>query len=291
VEEGGRVRVTQFARAEEFLAATEDFRARHATMTNVIGSVATAVAAGRVYSDEFWYAVLDGAGDVVGCAIRTPPWLLAVSPMTAAAAAELSATLARTDPQLPGVVGPFDVAQEIAASLGRSGHVVMSELVRVLGDYHRPSPIAGAARPATPADLEVVHAWWMQFAADAGLPMHDVESLTPQLLDMFSSERLLLWEVDATPVSMAGHASLVRTPGGTVGRIGPVYTPAALRGAGYGTAVTAAMVDRMLPKCDVVMLYTDESNPTSNGIYERLGFEVAGDVVEFEFESSDHAAS
>jgi hypothetical protein len=44
--------VQQFSRPEEFLAATSVFRAAHPTLTNVIGSVATSVAAGIAYSSE-----------------------------------------------------------------------------------------------------------------------------------------------------------------------------------------------------------------------------------------------
>jgi len=100
-----------------------------------------------------------------------------------------------------------------------------------------------------------------------------------------------LWEVDGIPVSMSGHASIVATAGATVGRIGPVFTPADQRGTGFGTAITAAMVEHLQPRCSTIMLFTDELNPTSNGIYERLGFEVVGDIVEFAFDSADHAAS
>ncbi|HEU4675646.1 MAG TPA: GNAT family N-acetyltransferase [Motilibacteraceae bacterium] len=91
---------------------------------------------------------------------------------------------------------------------------------------------------------------------------------------------LWLWEVDGRPVSMAGHAPLVLTPSGTVGRIGPVYTPPEDRRLGYAGAMTSAVTEQLLQRCDTVMLFTDAANPTSNGVYARLGFDVVAEVVE-----------
>ena len=71
---------------------------------------------------------------------------------------------------------------------------------------------------------------------------------------------------------MAGHAAPVNTPAGRVVRIGPVYTPEALRGHGYASAVTAALSEHLLNQGATVMLHADADNPTSNAIYQRLGF-------------------
>ncbi|MGL1760974.1 GNAT family N-acetyltransferase, partial [Vibrio parahaemolyticus] len=73
--------------------------------------------------------------------------------------------------------------------------------------------------------------------------------------------------------------------GGTVGRIGPVYTVPAERGRGYGGAVTAAVTEHLLPQVDTVMLYTDAANPISNAVYERLGFVHEHDIVELDLRS------
>jgi predicted GNAT family acetyltransferase len=67
-------------------------------------------------------------------------------------------------------------------------------------------------------------------------------------------------------------------------RIGPVYTPREHRGRGYGSAVTAAasglVLDRGMRFC---FLYTDLANPTSNGIYMRIGYEPVCDSRELAF--------
>lgn len=285
------MRVVQHPTAAQFLSATESFRGQHPTLTSIIGSVATSIVTGKSYSDEFWYVVEDERGSVVGCAMRTPPWLLAVSPMDGTAALALAQVLRLSDPDLPGIVGPREVALTLADALGKRGTSALTEFVRVLHAYRPPLPVEGAARPVTRADMELVRAWWLQFALDAGLAMRDTATLDEDLTAMIGEERLHLWEVAGQTVAFGGHAALVSTPAGVVARIGPIFTPEALRGRGYGTAITAAMVEYLQPRSDLIMLFTDADNPTSNGIYERLGFDYEGEIVEIEFEPSDQSAS
>jgi predicted GNAT family acetyltransferase len=91
---------------------------------------------------------------------------------------------------------------------------------------------------------------------------------------------LTLWRVDGEPVSMAGAT---RPIDGTV-RVAPVYTPAHLRGRGYAGAATAAVSRQALDAgASEVLLFTDLANPTSNALYQRIGFRGVEDrlVVHF----------
>jgi predicted GNAT family acetyltransferase len=90
----------------------------------------------------------------------------------------------------------------------------------------------------------------------------------------------VLWDVDGAAVSMA----MLRVPAADVSRIGPVFTPLTERGHGYGSAVTAAAADlaHRSGTSDVV-LFADLANPTSNAIYQRIGFEPVVDSVRIDF--------
>ncbi|WP_369218492.1 GNAT family N-acetyltransferase, partial [Streptomyces flavofungini] len=90
-----------------------------------------------------------------------------------------------------------------------------------------------------------------------------------------------LWEApDGTPVAMAG---VTRRIAGQV-RVAPVYTPAGLRGRGYAGAVTAAVTRAALDAgAAEVLLFTDLANPTSNGLYQRLGYRPVRDFAQFGF--------
>jgi len=85
---------------------------------------------------------------------------------------------------------------------------------------------------------------------------------------------VVIWE-DASPVSFAGFGN--PTPTGI--RVGPVYTPRELRRRGYATALVAALTDVLLRRgrrhC---FLFTDLANPTSNSIYQRIGYTPVTDV-------------
>jgi predicted GNAT family acetyltransferase len=65
-----------------------------------------------------------------------------------------------------------------------------------------------------------------------------------------------------------------------------VYTPPEHRRQGYGTAATAAlsrmlMTERGYRTC---FLYTDLSNPISNGIYSAIGYRPVCEMLEIRFE-------
>jgi predicted GNAT family acetyltransferase len=161
----------------------------------------------------------------------------------------------------------------------------MSEVVHVLRGYRPPPSTPGHARRATLDDLEPLVAWYTAFAAELGLPAHEARtSAIARLQSPGGSAGYLWWELDGRPVAVAGHAAPVATPVGAVGRVGPVYTPPEHRRRGYGAAVTAAVVEHLLPLCGTVMLLADEANPTSNGVYERLGFRPVAQVLDVDLE-------
>lgn len=271
------MKVRQLDDAAAFLAATHDLRAAQPVLTNIHGTIAQSVAAGRRYERELWFVVEDDAGVVVGAALWTLPHKLLVTPMSDDAASALGRAAGRLDVRVHGVIGPARQARLVAAAVGGEATPYMDERVLVLGDYLAPPPVAGGVRRASTDDLDLLVEWLDRFGRDAGLAVMDGRASARANLD-----RTWLWVVEGEPVALAGHAPVVAAPGSTVARVGPVYTPAPLRGRGYGSAVTAAVVEHLLPRVDTVMLYTDAANPTSNAIYERLGFAHVADVVDLD---------
>jgi hypothetical protein len=88
-----------------------------------------------------------------------------------------------------------------------------------------------------------------------------------------------LWD-DGGPVAMASTTG--RSPHGV--RITDVFTPRESRGRGYASAAVAHLsqlcLDDGLKFC---CLYTDLSNPTSNSIYQRIGYTPVLDVSDIRF--------
>ena len=93
---------------------------------------------------------------------------------------------------------------------------------------------------------------------------------------------LRLWE-DGVVVSMAGASG--PTPNGI--RVGAVYTPPDKRRRGYASALVAALSQEQLDTGKkFCFLYTDLANPTSNKIYQDIGYEPVCDIDEYIFESA-----
>ena len=269
------MKVAEHSSAQAFLDATLEYRGAEPILTNLLGSIAEGVISGRRYDSESWFTIHDAHG-VAGAALRTAPYNLAVGPMPVTAAHALGDHLRGRRQPLPGINGPVDVVHAVAERLGHPVVVRMRDVLRVLGTLVEPPAPDGAHRRATADDLPLVRHWQELFLVEVGLPVHmpDVGTLRLWL------ERLWLWEVADEPVAMAGHAPVVATPGGLVGRIGPVYTVPEARGRGIGAAITAVVSRSLLGEGATVMLYADADNPTSNGVYERLGFRAVDELIE-----------
>lgn len=66
--------------------------------------------------------------------------------------------------------------------------------------------------------------------------------------------------------------------------MGPVYTPPEFRGRGFGGAVTAVVTQAALDSgAEGVVLFTDLANPTSNTLYQRLGYHPVSDFAVLTF--------
>ena len=88
---------------------------------------------------------------------------------------------------------------------------------------------------------------------------------------------LYVWD-DGGPVAMAGCGG--PTPNGV--RIGPVYTPPAVRGRGYASALTATLTTMLLAAGrQFCFLFTVFANPTPNRIYQRIGYRAVTDFDEY----------
>ncbi|MCL2573235.1 MAG: GNAT family N-acetyltransferase [Defluviitaleaceae bacterium] len=106
---------------------------------------------------------------------------------------------------------------------------------------------------------------------------NDIEQYRPHI----TGGDLYILEVDGIAVSMA---KITRQSQNVAG-IGYVYTPPYLRGKGYASSVTAQISELCLDagkkSC---VLYTDLANPTSNSIYQRIGYVPICDSLDIKFE-------
>ncbi|MCX5403940.1 GNAT family N-acetyltransferase [Streptomyces sp. NBC_00335] len=216
-------------------------------------------------------------GLVAGAVVQCPPHPLLIGALPGEAVLELGTALAR-EPLLAGVDAlnaRREDARELAVSWGKPTEVVEENRLYRLAGLIAPDPVpAGRARPAGEADLPLLLEWVTAFRQESGEGGAASEAA---LRDRLSYGGMLLWEDAGVPVSLAGFFR----PIDAVTRIGPVYTPPELRGRGYAAGVTYAATEAAhAAGAAEVLLFTDLANPTSNGVYQRLGYTPVEDRVE-----------
>ena len=62
-------------------------------------------------------------------------------------------------------------------------------------------------------------------------------------------------------------------------RVAPVYTPREHHGRGYAGAAVAQVSRMLRDRGGRVCLFTDQANPTSNRIYQALGYRPVVDMA------------
>lgn len=249
---------------------------------NLVLGVADGLALGNRagHRDPVYLATVERDGQVVGCAFRTPPSPLGVTRLPRASLPTLCEDVAAVYPTLPGVLGPDATAAAVAETWSRSAGVRpglhMCQTLYSLRSLVEPEPWPeGRLRAATwTGDRDRVLEWMEAFFREVRM---DASGVRARARSLVAGGDLFFWE-DGAPRTMAGVSA--RTPHGA--RIGYVFTPPDERGRGYGSTVTAALTNHLLRRgARFCFLYADRANPTSNGIYLRLGYRPVCEVSEY----------
>jgi predicted GNAT family acetyltransferase len=272
-----------FADADGFLAAARTFLVRREAEHNLILGICSSLGETPERYGEPYLAVVERDGIVVAAALRTPPFRLVLSEIDDPAAVDtlVADNLPR---QMPGVTGPTEQVRRFAETWNARGgpHATLASSERIyrLTTVIPARPTAGTRRLATLQDRDLVIAWTEAFMREAFGSADAVEVAAD--VDRWLARRgrtIHLWE-DGDPVSLCGVGG--ETPNGI--RIGPVYTPPEARGRGYASALVAAVSQAELDAGRTFcFLFTDQANPTSNHIYQAIGYVPVRDVDAFAF--------
>ena len=274
--------------ARDFLAAVQDWltdrEAEHNLILGLSGALARDEAARSGEGEPAYFATVSSGADPVLAAMRTPPWNLLLSEVDDPAALALLVDDLE-GAALPGVTGPPEAARGFAdlwvARHGGRHEDLMHERIYRLAHVIAPRAASGAPRRATAGDRPLLAEWVVAFHEEA-LPS-EAERARRSITDWdpVTGRQFWLWEDRGRPVSLVGAGN--PTPRGM--RIGPVYTPPDLRGRGYATSLTAFVSQRILDEGrSFCFLYTDLANPTSNHIYQAIGYEPVSDALMVAFE-------
>ncbi|MFD7064823.1 GNAT family N-acetyltransferase [Streptomyces sp. NPDC059906] len=230
---------------------------------------------------------LEAGGEVRAVFYLTSRGRLGLTPLSVEQTDALAAHLTALGHSPANVIADHDTATAFADSWQRHTGAAPALFWRThlyrLGTLTPPQPHPeGRGRLVDGTDRERLVHWCREFCVDVG------EQSSIDLIDAgswddsrFGDRHFTFWETpDGTPVSMAAATPVI---GGMV-RIDPVYTPARLRGRGYAGAVTveASRAASAAGATDVV-LFTDPDNPTSNALYQRIGYVHVADFAGYKF--------
>ncbi|MGY0501282.1 GNAT family N-acetyltransferase [Nocardia sp. FBN12] len=263
--------------AARFLTEAEPFLRRDPLRHTVIATVLVNRINGRSGAMVTQFlSVRDSAGVVVGIAQCTNGAVYLGELPVHSSAAVADAFLAR-DIVLRSVEGDSAAAAAFAARWsavgGGSYREKYSTRLFGLGELSVPGAV-GAARQATADDVALVITMIEEFGVEADVPQRLDETAVRRRLEAGTS---WLWEHDGTPVTLVARQTAVFG----WARIGPVYTPPRFRGNGFASALTATVAGRIRAEGADACLFTDLANPTSNKIYQRIGFEPVRDFVHY----------
>lgn len=270
-------RCIRHASAHDFMARAESWLVRNEAENNLILSVATQLL--QAPKGDAYFATIERDGQVEGCAFRTPPYKLGVTRMPLAAVDAFVENVVEMFEHTPGVLGPAEVARAVAERIAqRQGGNVregMAQRIYELREVIAPAQLPpGKMRLAQPADADIIADWLNEFTVETDHGPGDVRTYTAAHI---ANKSVFFWD-DAGPKTTALWAG--QTPHGV--RVGFVYTPKSFRGRGYASAVTAAASQRALENgAQFCCLFTDLGNPTSNAIYQKIGYSPVCDVVDF----------
>jgi GNAT superfamily N-acetyltransferase len=278
--------VRAYERIDDFESHALPFLMEREAEHNLFLGICSQIRAGR-YKD-FYLATVERDGAVVAAAFRTPPFQVGLSHVADPAAIDRIADhVLETYGSVPGILAPRDDALAFAKAwqsrTGSDFHVAIRQRIYEARDVSLPPDAPGEIRPATMAERDLVISWFRgrneeALGSDAVGPDVDPEVLADWRIGGAAGP-LMLWWTDH-PVSMAGASG--PTPNGI--RINAVYTPPEHRRNGYASACVANLTRQLLDDGRrFCFLYTDLANPTSNSIYQKVGYRPVCDVDQYRF--------
>lgn len=281
---------TQYASADAFLQLAQSALLQNEVANHLMLGVSLGLRnyPERIKAAPFLFTIENDLRQIELAAVMTPPHNLILqcfTPDNQAALELLADHLLSNEWSIPGVIGALPGCAQFAdlweRRTGCRARVNMQERAFELREVIAPQKTPGRLRPAELVDLPLLVDWTRAFMFDAVHEEMSMEQAKEFVAMKIGARHLFVWDIQA-PVSMA--AATRPTLHGVA--INLVYTPPHLRGRGYASNCVAALSQHMLDQgYQFCALFTDLANPTSNDIYQQIGYHPIADFNEYHFEN------
>jgi predicted GNAT family acetyltransferase len=282
--------VTTYPNAVEFLWQTQEILERNEAANNLMLGLSLRMSHFLPLAQHSpYFATVTDNHDLLLAAVMSPPRSLILYTELADWSEALDLLIQELEVQqwpIPSVTGPPLLSQAFAAAWagckGTTHRLKMRNRLYELRKVNPIPPVPGRLRLATIKDLELITQWVFAFQNEA-LERGDLAESREVARYKINDQDLYLWQ-DGQPVSVAGQSR--PTTNGIC--ISLVYTPPELRGRGYATACVASLSQLLLDSGrKFCVLFTDLANPTSNHIYQTIGYRPLCDFTEYIFDIKD----
>ncbi|MFW9937004.1 MAG: GNAT family N-acetyltransferase [Candidatus Thorarchaeota archaeon] len=275
--------------AKKFYDLVNSFLVEHEAENNIILAILTTIIEfpERYGKEKPDLVTVVHNGDIELVSIRTPPFNHILSYTDDLSTLDfLVEDFVKKGIQVPGLFGCKEIAKKFVKfwcqAKDLTYKLVMNERIYKL---EKVSEVAIGNHEYIIADKkyrDLILKWTRKFIIEA-LPHEKEDSILKSLervkKDIQEGRIFLLFE-NGKPVSMARKAG--KTPNGNL--VNLVYTPPNLRRNGYATELVAHLSKYLLAEGNkYCFLFTDLMNPTSNSIYQKVGYRPVTDYDQYEF--------
>ncbi len=281
---------TTYRTANEFLECAQAALERNEAANNLIlGMSLRLKESPHTFGTTPFFAAVTDRERVLLAAVMTPPFKLVLSSDAddyGDAVTAFTKNLLSLHLPIPGVTAASALAANFAEQWSQIAKVKcrdgMRQRIYELRKVNPPQWAQGAIRLATKNDLDRAEQWAIAFNNEAiGTPADNLRGFVERKIE---ARELYLWVDGSSTVSMAATTRPTRHGVG----VNLVYTPPQFRGKGYASSCVAALSQLQLDSgYQFCVLYTDLANPTSNSIYQKIGYMPVCNSDEYIFENTN----
>lgn len=243
------------------------------------------IEAGRY--EDYFLAVAEEGDEVAAACLMTPPHALqiAVFKQLPDIEKDIAQHMLNMGIAAGGVAGDQETARNFSAvwteKTGEKARVLMDQgLYRIDSVNKGLEKSPGSWRVANKKDAPLLEKWYLLFEEDTGIAASTEEEAAQKIELFIEGKEVYVWEADGEVVSCMKKAR----PSKHGITVSFVFTPKEHRRKGYARTLVAEVTEELLLEYDFAMLYTDLKNPTSNKIYQEIGYEQIANPVHLVFE-------